>query len=336
MSVAVTRRSTAALVVVALLAATRPALADPDGPATSVGPDVEEGKREFATGSDRMRDGAYEEALTAFVASNRALPSPNTTLLIARCLRALGRVEEAADRFQAAAVDAEARVAAGESRYQQAASTARAEGASLRATLGVLHLRLIGAAGTLSVDVDERRSPIRADGTVDVLHRPGEVRYRIRDGESTRAEGRATVAAGRWTSVDVVVPAKDSGPLSPAAPIAPSTPPSWLVPGAVTAGFVGVLGLGSFTFFGLRSQSTFDDLRDRCAPRCGQEDRDAASRGDTEQTIANVSLAIGAIALSAGITLGIIALSHRSPAARAHALPWAGAWAPLSPHRSLP
>jgi hypothetical protein len=300
-----TRRSLAALVFVGALASACPARAQ----AT---PDVEDGKRDFATGSDRLRDGAYEEALAAFVASNRALPSPNTTLLIARCLRELGRLEEAVDRFQAAAVDADARVAAGESRYQQAASTARAEGAALRANLGVLHLRLVGGTGVTDVEVDRHRSPIRPDGTADVLHRPGEVHYRLLEGETVRAEGRATVAAGRWTTADVIVPARDAGPsVSRDTRIEASSSRAWLVPAAITASAVGLLGLGSFTLFGLRSQSTFDDLHARCAPRCGPEDRDAASRGDREQTVANVSLVIGVVALGAGIAMGVFALSHR-------------------------
>lgn len=300
------RPSIAALALLVALASARPARAQ----AT---PDVEDGRRDFATGSDRLRDGAYEEALAAFVASNRALPSPNTTLLIARCLRELGRLEEAVDRFQAAAVDADARVAAGEIRYQQAASTARAEGAALRANLGVLHLRLVGGKGVTDVEVDRRRSSIRPDGTADVLHRPGEVHYRLLEGETVRAEGRATVGAGRWTTADVIVPARDAGPNVPAET---SSRPAWLVPASITASAVGLIGLGSFTFFGLRSQSTFDDLRARCAPRCGPEDRDAASRGDREQTVANVSLVIGVVALGAGIAIGVFALSRGSAATR--------------------
>jgi hypothetical protein len=278
-------------------------------------PDDQEGKREFAKGSDRLRDGAYEEALAAFVASNRALPSPNTTLLIARCLRELGRLEEAVDRFQAAAVDADARVAAGETRYQQAADSARTEGAALRANLGVLHLRLVGAADVTDVEVDARRAPVRADRTADVLHRPGDVHYRLLDGETLRAEGHATVSAGRWTSIDVVVPSK-SAPAPPVDVASGSPRPGWLLPAAISATAVGLLGFGSFTFFGLESQSTFDDLHARCAPMCGPTDRDAPTRGDREQTIANVSLVVGIVALGAGITLGVLALTH-SPKAPA-------------------
>jgi hypothetical protein len=305
-------RVVASLVTAAVMAAACPALAQ-SPPAGQEGPpapqDGEQAKRDFATGSDHMREGAYEEALAAFTASNRALPSPNTTLMIARCLRALGRLEEAVERFEAATVDADARVAAGETRYQQAATTARAEGASLRGNLGVLHLRLAGAATVTAVEVDGRRSPLRPDGTVAVLHRPGDVHYRILEGETVRLEGRATLAAGRWTSVDVVVPAREAAPIA----TAPPASTGWMFPAAIGAGALGVVGLGSFAVFGVRSQTTFDDLRDRCAPHCGVAERDAADKGDREQTIANVSLVIGAIALGAGIALGVVALARRSP-----------------------
>jgi hypothetical protein len=293
-------------------------------PCFAAEPDANAGRRAFAEGSERMREGAYAEALELFVESNRALPSPNTTLLVARCLRELGRTEEAVERFEAAAVDAEARVRAGEPKYQPAADSARTEGATLRANLGVLHVRLFGSkANEAEVEVEGRRHPVRADGTADVLHQPGNVTFRVLLPDGAQREGSATLTAGRWTSVDVSVIGLTMTTKPPAPPPPTTTPPressnGWMVPVGIGAAAVGVVGLGSFAIFGVRSQSTFDDLHGRCAPGCSGADREEADRGSREQTIANVSLVIGAVALGASITLAVISLSSgsRSPDAK--------------------
>ncbi|MDB4994914.1 MAG: hypothetical protein JWM74_2346 [Myxococcaceae bacterium] len=310
------RSHLSALVLLAALALHAP-------PCLAAEPDADAGRRAFAEGSERMKDGAYAEALDLFVESNRALPSPNTTLLVARCLRELGRTEEAVERFEAAAVDAEARVRAGEAKYQPAANSARTEGATLRASLGVLHVRLFGTKSSeAEVEVEGRRHAVRADGTADVLHQPGEVSFRVLLPDGSRREGSATLTAGRWTSVDVSIIGLTMT-TKPAAPIAPPPPThessnGWMLPVGIGAAAVGVVGLGSFAIFGVRSQSTFDNLHGRCAPACSGADREEADRGSREQTIANVSLVVGAVALGASITLAVISLSSasRSPDAK--------------------
>src|SRR5262249_26378493 len=159
--------------------------------------------------------------------------------------------------FEAAAADGDARARAGEDKYQKAADAARAEGAELRASLGVLRVRLVRPVPGAHVDAEGRPHPVRADGTAVVLHRPGVVRAVGSARAATAAQLEATLAAGRWTDVDVTL----------AAAPAPAPPrreekraaPFELPLGAGLGGF-GLVGLGSFTLFGLRSQSTFDDL----------------------------------------------------------------------------
>lgn len=58
---------------------------------------------------------------------------------------------------------------------------------------------------------------------------------------------------------------------------------------------VGVIGIGSFTFFGLRSHSRKNELED-CKGHCPQDDVDRVKR---DQLIADVSLAVGVVGLGA-------------------------------------
>jgi len=161
------------------------------------------------------------------------------------------------------------------------------------------------------VDAEGRAHPVRADGTAVVLHRPGVVHFVVAAPAATAAQLDATLAAGRWTDVDVALadaPAPASAPAPPRREEKRATP--FELPLGAGLGGLGLVGLGSFALFGLRSQSTYDDLLARCAPRCEGSDRDAAVRADREQTIANVSLVVGAVAIVVGGALVVHALAR--------------------------
>lgn len=65
-------------------------------------------------------------------------------------------------------------------------------------------------------------------------------------------------------------------------------------------GGLGIVALGSFAFFGLTGQGDVDHLRTTCAPGCAQDDVDAAK---TKLMVADVSLAVGALALGTAAVL---------------------------------
>lgn len=62
---------------------------------------------------------------------------------------------------------------------------------------------------------------------------------------------------------------------------------------------VGVIGIGSFAFFGLRSHSRKNDLDD-CKGHCSEEDVDRVKR---DQLIADISLGVGVVCLGAATYL---------------------------------
>ncbi|MBS2020363.1 MAG: hypothetical protein JST00_46330 [Deltaproteobacteria bacterium] len=67
-----------------------------------------------------------------------------------------------------------------------------------------------------------------------------------------------------------------------------------LVPALVVGG-IGVVGLVSFTIFGLSGKSEVSDLETTCKPNCKESDVDAAR---TKLIVADISLGIGVVALA--------------------------------------
>jgi hypothetical protein len=82
---------------------------------------------------------------------------------------------------------------------------------------------------------------------------------------------------------------------APPVPTEPERPARGGVPTAsIILGAVGIVALGSFTYFGLKGKSDADSLRSTCAPNCAQSDVDSVS---TKLHVADASLAVGVVAL---------------------------------------
>jgi hypothetical protein len=130
----------------------------------------------------------------------------------------------------------------------------------------------------------------------------------------TDASGPIRVAAGKHrlevesidydpVSLDIIVePGKQSQRVDVelSAPVAPEPVSAkrdlTLVYGLAA---VGVIGIGSFTFFGLRSHSRKNDL-DECKGHCAQDDVDSVKR---DQIVADISLGVGVVCLGAATYL---------------------------------
>lgn len=90
--------------------------------------------------------------------------------------------------------------------------------------------------------------------------------------------------------------------------------------GAWILGGVGVVALGSFTYFGLSARSKLDDLKSSCSPSCSDSQTQS---GRTAATLADVSLGVGVAALVGAVTWTLLApnASHRAESARVEVLP---------------
>src|SRR5688572_16618365 len=111
----------AMLAVCVLTAAPAPAHAEPPRDAA----ELDRATRLFEQGSKLFLEKRFERALEVLEESFQLYPSPNSLLLIARCERDLGRLEDAAQHFAEAAAASDARVTAGEDKYKKTAESAR-------------------------------------------------------------------------------------------------------------------------------------------------------------------------------------------------------------------
>ncbi len=293
-----------------------------------------EAKQLFRRGSALFRQGNYADALPMLRQSFDLVPSPNSELLIARCLRHLGRLVESQDAFAHTEAGARDRIAAGEAKYANTAESAATEGAEVRADLGSIHLVVDRAiAPGAALEVDGVVTAVPPGGDVRIWHLPGSALVTLRP--ATGATQRETVDVRSGAESDVrfvpVVPPAPEVPRAPtgapetAPPANVATPsqqaplaaaaakrsgrPSWSVPAAIVSGSMTAAGAGVFIGFGLESQKIFGDLRRQCGTTCGTSAEHAlANTGKQDQLIANVALGVGAAAAAATAVFTVVAL----------------------------
>lgn len=259
------------------------------------GKTVAEATELYARGADLFAKERHAEALDALEQSYALVPSPNSSLLIARCLRELKRHADAVQRYELAEAEARERVERGEQRYVPTAQAASNEGAALRATLGSVSVRVTGAPAGSIVEMNGAKTRLPESGRLTLLSAPGEVAITLRPPSGDPITQTARVEKGAETSVEINAgPSAGRGPNPVDRPTRP-----WALPAALGAGGVGVAGAAIFLGFGVSSQSTFDRLHRECGTRCGAR-RDEVEAGRREQTVANVGLAVGAIGIAAG------------------------------------
>lgn len=306
-------------VALAATAFASPVVAQTKTPESQEESSIEDARWEFAEGSAHYQAKRWNEALAAFERSHRLVESPNTELMIARCLRELGRKAEAAMRFEHATEEARRRVQRGETKYARTAEAAAAEGAVLRAQVGTVKIHVAHAA-TASVTVDGEPVPLSPEGDAIVLHDPGTVSVVVRDERGGQQSQTASVLAGAEVKFDFAAEsAAPPPPVRPPPPPAPKTP--WTIPAAWAAGGLTLAGLGVFTIFGLDSQATYDDLVERCGSvGCGPADRLDAEDGKRSQTIANVGLGIAIGAAVATAVFVVLSLANDDARARRAAI----------------
>lgn len=288
--------------------------------ADGMGKDEKAGaQKTFEAGTKLYDAHRYKEALTALRASYQILPSPNSRLMIARCLRELGKNREAYIEFMAVADEAREKG----DKYASAASAATEEGEEVKQRVGFVTVKVTGAQDGVTVTMGDQQidpgavgAPVPTDPATLVVTAKGA------DGSSARAE--VTVAAGESQTVELnlVPPPKDEPPPEP-----PPEPPKVAVDTggkgisrtwAYVAGGVGVAGLATFAVFGSMANSKYDDLDAACkGGPCGPGHEDDISAGKTDQLIANIGLGVGIVGIGVGTALFF--MSGKSEAAEAPA-----------------
>jgi hypothetical protein len=249
----------------------------------------------------------YAESLTQFRAAMDIVASPNARLYVARCLREMGKLVEAYVEFDRTAVEATEH-AREDSRYARTGPSARTERDALAAKLGFVRIHVVhpNDSEKLTVAGEEIQ---RAGWSEPVPVMPGDVEIRLMGGASPPITRTVTIAAGEKRSVDL-----DAAPAAVAVvdANAPTEGRAGLRPYAYVAAGIGAAGLLTFAISGILSDVTYGDLGSQCGSGpCPASKQSEVSRGQTEQTVADVGLAFGLAGLAGGVTLFVLSLPHK-------------------------
>ncbi len=258
----------------------------------------------FTAALEKSRAGKHDEALAGFRASHEIVASPNSRIMIARELAALGRFGEAYREAVVAARLAE-EAAAADPKYADAIKGAQEDLQEMKAKVGFVRLDLRGIADSeiviagRTVAREEKGEPIAVD--------PGEVEIIARSprGQESR---KVSVAAGAEASVTFVTEAQAPDPPDGGGKVEKSLHPFDMGDGqritAAVVGGVGVVGMALFGVFGGLHLSKYNDLEDQCpGGQCPASLAGEADTGRSYQTGANVSLVIGLVGLVGGAAL---------------------------------
>lgn len=266
-------------------------------------------QKTFEAGTKLYDAHRYKEALTALRASYQILSSPNSHLMVARCLRELGKNREAYQEFLAVADEAREKG----DKYAAAGTAATEEGDEVKQRLGFVTVHVTGSQEGVTVAIGDQPIDAATIGA-PVPVEPGTlvVSAKAADGSSARAEVTLAAGASETVELQLVPPSKDEPPPPP-----PPEPPKVVVDTggkgaplrtwAYVAGGAGVVGLATFAIFGSMANSKYNDLNDAChGGPCGPGHEDDISSGKTDQLIANVGLGVGIVGLGVGTALFFI------------------------------
>jgi hypothetical protein len=153
----------------------------------------------YATGKTAFEAKKYDEALAAFEQSYAAVASPNTKLMIARCLAQLSRNAEAYEAFGATMRDAQA---SGDPKYAPAAQAAESERAALGARVGMVKVFVGGDPSGTALSVQGRPVPAERAGE-PVAVDPGPVEVVLTRADGSTDVRSVTVVAGQAADVEV-------------------------------------------------------------------------------------------------------------------------------------
>jgi len=290
----------------------------------------------FQRGAELARASKCNEALPLLERSFSLQPSPNSLLMVSRCLRDVDRVEDAWVRYGATIEMAGQEITAGRFRYEATRSVATAEREALGKRMATVTVHVKGADDATQLVVGAFRAPLpaRAPASGDSAspERVAELHVRaaaraltVRRGDGAQIEQRLALDPTQPTEVSISFPSPTTAPgarkTDASGSLAPSLreePPTssvgqagqgpWKALGIAGLG-VGVLGTATFVYFKLRSESIYNELSD-CKP-CSPDHRDRADLGARDQTIANVGLVVGIVGLAAGT--GFLIYSSRKP-----------------------
>ena len=270
----------------------------------------------YKTAAVAMKEGRLEEALTGFRASHDIVASPNSHFMVVRVMQAMGRNVDA--YHEALLVIAAANEAAKvDAKYGTTSAAATTKLGELKEAIGLVTVNVTAPPGAALTVNGQPIEPARWGTELPV--EPGPLTVVLRPAAGGEETKNLSVVAGGVLTVDIAPPVA-------AAPTAPTADPGTDVPSAPVedsaddggsdlrlyayiAGGVGAAGMVMFGIFGGLTVGEYSSLEDQCPNgSCTEAQSGDGDAGRTYQTVANVSVIIGAVGLAAGTGLFVASL----------------------------
>jgi hypothetical protein len=238
----------------------------------------------------------FQDAIGGFRASYHIVASPNTRVMVAHTLRELGRYAEAHHEFERAVEEAEV-ASKSEPKYAESANKARKKRDALLPKIGLLEVVVQGADDEAVLRVAGQEVPQSRWGKA-VAVEPGQVTVTLSMGADSLVR---EVSAEAGKSVRVTIGSGQTG--GEEEPAGPPSDGSLQRTFAFVAAGVGAAAFLTAGVFGTLALVKHNELEDECDGHPCGERRDDIEQGRTYQTVTNVMVVVGAVAMSAGVVL---------------------------------
>lgn len=265
----------------------------------------------FKKGQALYKANKFAEALPLFRESFALVPSPNSRILIARCLVGTGDFLAGYQEFDAVIADVDARQ---EAKYQQTRDAAVQERDELANTkLAIVTISVANAAPGTRVAIGDKDIPADTWGKPMPMM-PGAVDVTLTTPPAPPQTQRVDLRAGEKRPI-----ALDAAPGGAPPPPPPTTSSGGsravLRPIAYLAGGIGVAGFGVFGVFGGLASATYSDLESKCSGGegsrvCPSDTQGQIDDGKMQKDVANIGLIVGAVGLAAGVTLFVLSIDR--------------------------
>jgi hypothetical protein len=314
----------AALALAVGLGATPSAFAAGVTPTQATPVQREEAQTRFARGHDLFAAKKFEEARDEFEKSYAIVASPNALLFMARCDRERGKLVAAYAEYGRTVAEAKEH-AADDPRYAKTSEAASEERDAVGQQLAFVTIAVDRATAETTVTVAGEKFD-RAEWGEPVPVAPGKSEAVVTTPGKADVHQALEVSAGEHRTIaldagpDVAAP-QTTSPTTPAATTARQTSPeddararAKLRTAAYVSAGAGVVGFATFAVFGLMSNATYNDLEAQCHGPCppGQGNASEISKGKTQQTVADVGLAVGLVGTAATVVLFVMSLPTKA------------------------
>ena len=181
-------------------------------------------------------------------------------------------------------------------------------------------IRVLDASGSdvtdVSVSVDGEK--IALDGRSINLE-PGQHTAQLEAADGTKTEHKFLLAErqkSRIIDLHAAPASAEPGPAKVSADVSAQPPTHGFSPptGAWILGGVGIVALGSFSYFGLTAKHQLSTLQNSCSPTCTDSE---TKPGRTDAVVADISLGVGVVALVSAVTWTLLSPSSNERKAEA-------------------